>query len=89
MPSRGVHRNDHLLHPRLKHFAFAVSLVNTPDKYTASVAIVNLAQGGGSNYEVLYNRIDAALVVITIPIALIVIFAQKRIMSGLTAGALK
>ena len=70
-------------------FAFAVSLVNTPDKYTASVAIVNLAQGGGSNYEVLYNRIDAALVVITIPIALIVIFAQKRIMSGLTAGALK
>lgn len=70
-------------------FAFAVSFINTPDKYTASVAIVNLAQGGGSSFEVFYNRIDAALVVITIPIVLIVIFAQKRILSGFTAGALK
>jgi ABC-type glycerol-3-phosphate transport system permease component len=67
-------------------FAFAVSFLQSPDKYTAPLAIVNLGQ---SNFETFYNRIDAAVVVITLPIALIVMFAQRRIVSGLTAGALK
>lgn len=69
-------------------FTFALSFMQSADHYTAPVAIVNLGQGA-SNFEVLFNRIDAAVVVITIPIALIVIFAQRRIVSGLTAGALK
>jgi ABC-type glycerol-3-phosphate transport system permease component len=38
---------------------------------------------------VYYNQIDAAVVVVTLPVALIVLFAQRRIVSGLTAGALK
>jgi ABC-type glycerol-3-phosphate transport system permease component len=67
-------------------FAFAVSFLQSPNKYTAPLAIVNLGQ---SNFETFYNRIDAAVVVITLPIALIVMFAQRRIVSGLTAGALK
>jgi ABC-type glycerol-3-phosphate transport system permease component len=70
-------------------FTFALSFMQTPGYYTAPVAITNLAQGAGSTFEIFYNRIDAAVVVITIPIALIVIFAQRRIVSGLTAGALK
>jgi ABC-type glycerol-3-phosphate transport system permease component len=69
-------------------FTFSLSFMQSPDHYTAPVAIVDLGQGA-SSFEVLYNRIDAAVVVITIPIALIVIFAQRRIVSGLTAGALK
>ncbi len=44
---------------------------------------------GHSQYHVFYNLIDAAVVIVTIPVALLVIFAQKRIISGLTAGALK
>ncbi|MGH9129595.1 MAG: carbohydrate ABC transporter permease [Acidimicrobiales bacterium] len=67
-------------------FTFAVSFLETPSKFTAPLAIVNLGQ---SQYQVFYNRIDAAVVIITVPIALLVLFAQRRIVSGLTAGALK
>lgn len=67
-------------------FAFAVSFMETPDKYTAPLAIIGLGQ---SQYQVFYNRIDAAVVLVTLPVALLVIFAQRRIISGLTAGALK
>jgi trehalose/maltose transport system permease protein len=67
-------------------FAFAVSFVSDPSKYTAPLAIVNL---GHSQYQTFYNLIDAAVVIVSIPIALIVIFAQRRIVSGLTAGAVK
>lgn len=67
-------------------FAFSLSFMETPDKYTAPLAIVNLGQ---SQFQTFYNRIDAAVVLVTVPVALIVIFAQRRIISGLTAGALK
>ncbi len=67
-------------------FAFAVSFLQTPSKFTAPVSIVNFGQ---SAFQVFYNRIDAAVVIITIPIALLVLAAQRRIVSGLTAGALK
>ncbi len=67
-------------------FLFALMFMTSPSHFTAPLAIVNLGQ---SQYQVFYNRIDAAVVALTIPVALIVIFAQKRIISGLTAGALK
>ncbi len=67
-------------------FTFALSFMETPDKYTAPLAIVGL---GHTQYQTFFNRIDAAVVIITLPVALLVIFAQRRIISGLTAGALK
>src|SRR5262249_46660513 len=67
-------------------FAFAVSFMETPDKYTAPLAIVGLGQ---SQFQVFYNRIDAAVVLTTLPVALLVIFAQRRIISGLAGGAPK
>lgn len=67
-------------------FTFALSFMETPDMYTAPLAIVAL---GHTQYQTYYNRIDAAVVMITLPVALLVIFAQRRIISGLTAGALK
>jgi ABC-type glycerol-3-phosphate transport system permease component len=67
-------------------FTFALSFMTTPNMYTAPVAIVSLGQ---SQYQTFYNLIDAAVVIIAIPIALIVILAQRRIVSGLTAGAIK
>jgi trehalose/maltose transport system permease protein len=67
-------------------FAFAVSFMSSPSRYTAPLAVVDL---GHSQFQVFYNRIDAAVVMITVPVALLVIFAQRRIISGLTAGALK
>jgi len=67
-------------------FTFALSFMQTASHYTAPLAIVNL---GHSQYQTFYNRIDAAVVLVTLPVALIVIFAQRRIISGLTAGAIK
>lgn len=67
-------------------FAFAVSFLRSPNTFTAPLSIVTFGQ---SQFEVFYNRIDAAVVIITIPIALLVLFAQRRIVSGLTAGAIR
>jgi ABC-type glycerol-3-phosphate transport system permease component len=67
-------------------FTFAVSFLETPNHFTAPLAIVNFGQ---SQFQVFYNRIDAAVVIITIPIALLVLFAQRRIVSGLTAGSFR
>lgn len=67
-------------------FAFAVSFLQTPAHFTAPVAIVDFGQ---SQFQVFYNRIDAAVVIISIPIAALVLFAQRRIVSGLTAGSFR
>jgi ABC-type glycerol-3-phosphate transport system permease component len=67
-------------------FAFAVSFLETPPHFTAPLAIVNFGQ---SQFQVFYNRIDAAVVIITIPIAVLVLFAQRRIVAGLTAGSFR
>lgn len=67
-------------------FLFARSFMTTTSKYTAPMAIIGL---GHSQYLTYYNRIDAAVVMVTLPVVLIVLLAQRRIISGLTAGALK
>ena len=64
-------------------FTFALSFMQTPSKYTAPLAINNL---GHSQFQVFPNMIDAAVVVVTIPIALLVLAAQRRIVSGFTSG---
>src|SRR5580693_2146266 len=65
-------------------FAFAVSFLDTPGNFTAPLSIVTFGQ---SQFQVFYNRIDAAVVIISIPIPLLVLFLQRRIVSGLTAGS--
>ncbi|HWG23478.1 carbohydrate ABC transporter permease [Actinospica sp.] len=67
-------------------FTFALSFMQTPSKYTAPLAINNL---GHSQFQVFPNMIDAAVVVVTIPIALLVLMAQRRIVSGFTSGSTK
>ncbi len=67
-------------------FAFAVSFLVTPSHFTAPLAIVTF---GESQFQVFYNLIDAAVVIISIPIVLLVLFAQRRIVSGLTAGSFR
>lgn len=67
-------------------FAFAVSFLQTPGHFTAPLAIVTF---GESQYQTFYNRIDAAVVIISIPIAALVLFLQRRIVAGLTAGSFR
>jgi ABC-type glycerol-3-phosphate transport system permease component len=71
-------------------FTFALSFNTNPRYWTAPLAIVNFVPAGvTSQFNTPYNLIDAAVVIISLPIALIVILAQRRIISGLTAGAIK
>ena len=67
-------------------FAFAVSFLTTTNRFTAPLAITTFGQ---SEYLTFYNLIDAAVVIISIPIALLVLFAQRRIVAGLTAGSFR
>ncbi|HZU19091.1 MAG TPA: carbohydrate ABC transporter permease, partial [Candidatus Dormibacteraeota bacterium] len=67
-------------------FIFALSFMTDPARYTAPLAIVNLGQ---SQYQVFYNIIDAGVVITTIPIVILVLIAQRRIVAGLSAGSLK
>jgi ABC-type glycerol-3-phosphate transport system permease component len=67
-------------------FLLALMFLTSPSRYTSPLAIMNLGQ---SQYQTYYNLIDAMVVIITLPIALIVLFAQRRIISGLTAGSFR
>jgi multiple sugar transport system permease protein len=68
-------------------FLFAVSLTSTENSRTAPVALSFFT--GDSQFEDPTGAIAAAAVVITIPIILFVLFFQRRIVSGLTSGAVK
>jgi ABC-type glycerol-3-phosphate transport system permease component len=67
-------------------FAFAVSFLTSTGNFTAPLAITTFGQSG---YQTYYNLIDAAVVIISIPIALLVLVAQRRIVAGLTAGSFR
>jgi ABC-type glycerol-3-phosphate transport system permease component len=66
-------------------FLFALSFTLGPERYTVPVAIT-LFRG---QYQVPWGQILAAAVVSTIPVAAIVLIAQRRIIAGLTSGAVK
>jgi ABC-type glycerol-3-phosphate transport system permease component len=66
-------------------FLFALSFTLGPERYTVPVAIT-LFRG---QYQVPWGEILAAAVVATAPVAAIVLVAQRRIIAGLTSGAVK
>jgi multiple sugar transport system permease protein len=65
----------------------ALSLTATKAAITAPVAIVNFS--GSSQFEEPTGSIAAGAVVITIPIIVFVLIFQRRIVAGLTSGAVK
>lgn len=68
-------------------FLFALTFTLTPDQRTVPVAIALIS--GASAYELPWGRIMAASVIVTLPLLVLVFIFQNRIVSGLTAGALK
>jgi ABC-type glycerol-3-phosphate transport system permease component len=66
-------------------FLFALSFTLGPERYTVPVAIA-LFRG---QYQVPWGQILAAAVVATLPVAALVLALQRRIVQGLTAGAVK
>ena len=68
-------------------FLFALTFTLTDEARTVPVAIALMS--GASQYELPWGRIMAASVVVTVPLIGLVLLFQRRIVSGLTAGAVK
>jgi multiple sugar transport system permease protein len=68
-------------------FVFAISLTSTSKAETVPAAIASFP--GASQFTAPIGSIAAAAVVVTIPIIVIVLLFQRRIVAGLTAGAVK
>jgi trehalose/maltose transport system permease protein len=68
-------------------FLFALTFTLTNEMRTVPVAIALIS--GASAFELPWGRIMAASVIVTVPLILLVLVFQRRIVSGLTAGAVK
>ena len=68
-------------------FLLSITLTSTADRRPVSAAIAFFT--GSSQFQVPIGTISAALVTITIPLIVLVVIFQKRIVAGLTAGAVK
>jgi multiple sugar transport system permease protein len=68
-------------------FVFAISLTSTTSAQTVPAAIA--AFPGASQFTQPIGSIAAAAVVVTVPIIVLVLLFQRRIVAGLTAGAVK
>jgi multiple sugar transport system permease protein len=68
-------------------FLLAVTLTSSSKARTVPAAIAFFT--GATEHEVPYGSISAASVVISVPLIILVLLFQKRIVAGLTAGAVK
>jgi trehalose/maltose transport system permease protein len=68
-------------------FLFALTFVSSDDKRTVPVAIALLS--GATEFEVPWGVIMAASVIVTVPLVVLVLIFQRKIISGLTAGGVK
>lgn len=68
-------------------FLFAAALTSTSAARTVPVAIAFFT--GSSRFEQPTGAIAAASVVVTIPVVLLILLFQRRIVAGLTGGAVK
>jgi multiple sugar transport system permease protein len=68
-------------------FIFANTLTSTDNARTVPAALAFFT--GGSQFEEPTGAITAASVVVTVPIIIMVLIFQRRIVAGLTAGAVK
>jgi trehalose/maltose transport system permease protein len=68
-------------------FLFALTFTLSSEMRTVPVAIALIS--GASSYELPWGNIMAASVIVTVPLIVLVLIFQRRIVSGLTAGAVK
>ena len=68
-------------------FIFALTFITREDMKTIPVAAAQLS--GASTFEIPYGPIAAATVLGTLPLVLLVLLFQRKIVQGLTAGAVK
>jgi trehalose/maltose transport system permease protein len=68
-------------------FLFALTFTANNDTRTVPVAIALLS--GSTQYEIPWGNIMAASVIVTVPLVILVLIFQRKIVSGLTAGGVK
>lgn len=68
-------------------FIFALTFITNESLYTIPVAVAQL--GGTSVFEVPYGPMAAATIAGTFPLVILVLIFQRRIVQGITAGAVK
>jgi multiple sugar transport system permease protein len=68
-------------------FLLAITLTSSPEARPVPPALAFFT--GSQEFEVPLGTIMAALVVVTVPLVILVLIFQKRIVAGLTAGAVK
>lgn len=68
-------------------FLFALTFLSTDSQRTVPVAIALIS--GRSEFEIPWGNIMAASVIVTLPLVGLVLVFQRKIVSGLTAGAVK
>jgi len=66
---------------------FAITFTLSDRRRTVPVAIALIS--GASQFELPWGRVMAASVIVTVPVVVLVLIFQRRIVSGLTAGAVK
>jgi trehalose/maltose transport system permease protein len=70
-------------------YLYALSFIQSPDKYTVPLAITSFVGKSGSSFQQPWGQIMAATVMVTLPLIAITLILQRRILAGLTAGAVK
>jgi trehalose/maltose transport system permease protein len=68
-------------------FLFALTFTLTNTQRTVPVAIALLS--GSTQFEIPWGNIMAASVIVTVPLVVLVLIFQRKIISGLTAGSVK
>jgi trehalose/maltose transport system permease protein len=70
-------------------FLYALSFTQTPDKRTVPLAVFTFSPQTGGGFEIPWGQMMAATVLVTIPLIALALIFQRRIVAGLTAGAVK
>ncbi len=68
-------------------YLYALSFIQTETKYTVPLAITGFQ--GKSSFQQPWGQIMAATVIVTLPLIVATLILQRRILAGLTAGAVK
>ncbi len=68
-------------------YLFALTFTQNYEARTVPVAIASI--GGNSQFELPWANLMAASIIVTIPLIILVLLFQRRIVAGLTAGAVK
>jgi trehalose/maltose transport system permease protein len=70
-------------------YLYAVSFIQSPGHYTVPIAITSFVGKSGNAFQTPWGQVMAATVIVTLPLIAATLVLQRRILAGLTAGAVK